>query len=102
MSFLEGYLKALKETFPEVWVRDRPEFLTYEVYVRAPVSESMRITIRQQFTLGSLKTLQERYIPMLVESALRAFEEEKLVEERSHRPALVRILEDPFGDSLEG
>ncbi len=80
-----------------VWVRDRPELLTYEVYVRAPISDGRLFTIHQQFSLSSLRTLQEDHIPGLVKSALRSFEEEKLVEERSQRPALVRILEDPFG-----
>jgi hypothetical protein len=35
--------------------------------------------------------------PSMVESVKRAFEREKLIEERSQRPALVRVLEDPFG-----
>jgi hypothetical protein len=51
-------------------------------------------------SLSTLQTLREWLIPFMVESVKRAFEREKLIEERSQRPALVRILEDPFGGHL--
>jgi hypothetical protein len=100
MAFLEKYLKELEKSFPGVWVRDVPELLTLEVPIRAPLSEDRYSEIRQSISLSTLQTLREWLIPFMVESVKRAFEEEKLVEERSRRPALVRILEDPFGGHL--
>jgi hypothetical protein len=100
VSFLEKYLKELKKGFPEVWVRYVPEFMAIEVHIRSPLSEGKYSEVRQSVSLSTLQTLQEGYIPSMVESVKRAFEREKLIEERSQRPALVRILEDPFGGHL--